>query len=240
MPERKKYKRVLLKLSGEALKGNNEYGICPDTIVTVAKQIAEVRSMGIDLCLVIGGGNIFRGVAATTKGMSRSNADYVGMIATIMNAIAMQDALEKEGVPTRVLSALEVRELCEPYIRRRAIRHLEKGRVVIFAGGTGNPYFSTDTTAALRAAEIEAEVILLAKGKVDAVYSEDPLINPAAKRFSELNYIEVINQGLGVMDSTAASLCMDNKIKLIVFGLNLGNIKKVIMGENIGTMIKGG
>jgi uridylate kinase len=239
MPERKKYKRVLLKLSGEALKGNNEYGICPDTIVTVAKQIAEVRSMGIDLCLVIGGGNIFRGVAATTKGMSRSNADYVGMIATIMNAIAMQDALEKEGVPTRVLSALEVRELCEPYIRRRAIRHLEKERVVIFAAGTGNPYFTTDTAACLRAMETDCEVILKATN-VDGVYDKDPKKHSNAKFYKELSYIEALQKGLKVMDSTAISLCMDNELPIVVFNLNKnGNIKRAIMGEDIGTIVGG-
>jgi uridylate kinase len=239
MPERKKYKRVLLKLSGEALKGNNEYGICPDTIVAVAKQIAEVRSMGIDLCLVIGGGNIFRGVAATTKGMSRSNADYVGMIATIMNAIAMQDALEKEGVPTRVLSALEVRELCEPYIRRRAIRHLEKERVVIFAAGTGNPYFTTDTAACLRAMETDCEVILKATN-VDGVYDKDPKKHSNAKFYKELSYIEALQKGLKVMDSTAISLCMDNELPIVVFNLNKnGNIKRAIMGEDIGTIVGG-
>lgn len=239
MPERRKYKRVLLKLSGEALKGNNEYGICPDTIVTVAKQIAEVRSMGIDLCLVIGGGNIFRGVAATTKGMSRSNADYVGMIATIMNAIAMQDALEKTGVPTRVLSALEVRELCEPYIRRRAIRHLEKQRVVIFAAGTGNPYFTTDTAACLRAMETDCEVILKATN-VEGVYDKDPKKHNDAKFYKKLTYIEALQKGLKVMDSTAISLCMDNELPIIVFNLNKdGNIKKAIMGEEIGTIVGG-
>ncbi len=239
MPERRKYKRVLLKLSGEALKGNNEYGICPDTINTVAKQIAEIRSMGIDLCLVIGGGNIFRGVAATTKGMSRSNADYVGMIATIMNAIAMQDALEKTGVPTRVLSALEVRELCEPYIRRRAIRHLEKERVVIFAAGTGNPYFTTDTAACLRAMETDCEVILKATN-VDGVYDKDPKKHGDAKFYKELTYIEALQKGLKVMDSTAISLCMDNELPIIVFNLNkAGNIKRTIMGEEIGTIVGG-
>jgi uridylate kinase len=239
MPEKRKYKRVLLKLSGEALKGNNEYGICPDTIVTVAEQIAEVRSMGIDLCLVIGGGNIFRGVAATTKGMSRSNADYVGMIATIMNAIAMQDALEKTGVPTRVLSALEVRELCEPYIRRRAIRHLEKQRVVIFAAGTGNPYFTTDTAACLRAMETDCEVILKATN-VEGVYDKDPKKNSDAKFYKKLTYIEALQKGLKVMDSTAISLCMDNELPIIVFNLNkTGNIKRAIMGEEIGTIVGG-
>ncbi|OPL11599.1 MAG: UMP kinase [Firmicutes bacterium ML8_F2] len=234
------YKRVVLKLSGEALAGQQGFGIDQEVLESIALQIKEVIAFKVEVAIVVGGGNIWRGAQAGKKGMDRATADYMGMLATVINALALQDALERHEVDSRVQTALEMKQVAEPYIRRRALRHLEKGRVVIFAGGTGNPYFSTDTTAALRAAEIEAEVILLAKGKVDAVYSEDPLINPAAKRFSELNYIEVINQGLGVMDSTAASLCMDNKIKLIVFGLNLGNIKKVIMGENIGTMIKGG
>lgn len=234
------YNRVIIKLSGEALAGNQGFGIDQDVIESIATQIKEVIDYGVQVAIVVGGGNIWRGAQANKNGMDRATADYMGMLATVINALALQDALERQDVVTRVQTALEMQQVAEPYIRRRALRHLEKGRVVIFAGGTGNPYFSTDTTAALRAAEIEAEVILLAKGKVDAVYSEDPLENPNAKKFSELNYIEVINQGLGVMDSTAASLCMDNKIKLIVFGLNFGNIKKVIMGEKIGTIIGGG
>ncbi len=234
------YKRVIIKLSGEALAGNQGFGIDQEVIESIASQIKEVIDYGVQVAIVVGGGNIWRGAQANKNGMDRATADYMGMLATVINALALQDALERQDVVTRVQTALEMQQVAEPYIRRRALRHLEKGRVVIFAGGTGNPYFSTDTTAALRAAEIEAEVILLAKGKVDAVYSEDPLENPNAKKFSELNYIEVINKGLGVMDSTAASLCMDNEIKLIVFGLNLGNIKKVIMGEKIGTMIGGG
>ena len=234
------YKRVIIKLSGEALAGNQGFGIDQDVLESIASQIKEVIDYGVQVAIVVGGGNIWRGAQANKNGMDRATADYMGMLATVINSLALQDALERQEVVTRVQTALEMRQVAEPYIRRRALRHLEKGRVVIFAGGTGNPYFSTDTTAALRAAEIEAEVILLAKGKVDAVYSDDPLENPNAKKFSELNYIEVINQGLGVMDSTAASLCMDNKIKLIVFGLNLGNIKKVIMGEKIGTIIGGG
>lgn len=234
------YNRVIIKLSGEALAGNQGFGIDQEVIESIASQIKEVIDYGVQVAIVVGGGNIWRGAQANKNGMDRATADYMGMLATVINALALQDALERQDVVTRVQTALEMQQVAEPYIRRRALRHLEKGRVVIFAGGTGNPYFSTDTTAALRAAEIEAEVILLAKGKVDAVYSEDPLENPNAKKFSELNYIEVINQGLGVMDSTAASLCMDNKIKLIVFGLNLGNIKKVIMGEKIGTIIGGG
>ena len=239
MPERKKYKRVLLKLSGEALKGKREYGICPETMNGIAKQIAEVKEMGLDLCLVIGGGNIFRGVSAATNGMSRSNADYVGMIATIMNAIAMQDALEKVGVHTRVLSAIEVREICEPYIRRRAIRHLEKGRIVIFAGGTGNPYFTTDTAACLRAMETDCEVILKATN-VDGVYDKDPKKFSDAKFYKELTYIEALQQNLKVMDATAISLCMDNELPIVVFNLNKeGNIKKAISGENVGTIVGG-
>jgi uridylate kinase len=239
MPQRTKYKRVLLKLSGEALKGKREYGICPETLDNIASQVAEVKEMGLDLCLVIGGGNIFRGVSAATNGMSRSNADYVGMIATIMNAISMQDALEKAGVHTRVLSAIEVREICEPYIRRRAIRHLEKGRVVIFAGGTGNPYFTTDTAACLRAMETDCEVILKATN-VDGVYDKDPKKHNDAKFYKELTYIEALQQNLKVMDATAISLCMDNKLPIVVFNLNKeGNIKKAIMGENVGTIVGG-
>ncbi len=234
------YKRVVLKLSGEALAGNGGCGIDQDILQTIALEIKEVKSHGVEIAVVVGGGNIWRGAQAHQKGMDRATADYMGMLATVINALALQDALERYAVDTRVQSALEMRQVAEPYIRRRALRHLEKGRVVIFAGGTGNPYFSTDTTAALRAAEIEAEVILLAKGKVDAVYDADPLQHPGASRFSEISYLEVIKRGLGVMDSTAASLCMDNQIKLIVFGLNPGNIKKAIMGENIGTIIKGG
>ncbi len=237
MAERKKYKRVLLKLSGEALKGNSDYGICPDTINDIARQIAEVKATGIEMCLVIGGGNIFRGIAGATKGMDRSNADYMGMLATIMNAIAMQDALEKIGVHTRILSAIEVKEVCEPYIRRRAVRHLEKGRVVIFAGGTGNPYFTTDTAACLRAMEADCEVILKATN-VEGVYDSDPRKNKDAKFFEKLSYLDVLNQGLKVMDATAVSLCMDNELPMIVFNLKKdGNIKKVIMGEKVGTVV---
>lgn len=234
-----KYKRVLLKLSGEALKGNSEYGICPDTINNIAKQIAEVKELGVDLSLVIGGGNIFRGIAGSTKGMDRTNADYMGMLATIMNAIAMQDALEGLGVHTRVLSAIEVKEICEPYIRRRAVRHLEKGRVVIFSGGTGNPYFTTDTAACLRAMETCSEVILKATN-VDGVYDKDPRKHNDAKLFESLTYIDVLKQKLKVMDATAVSLCMDNDLPIIVFNLNKdGNIKRVLMGEKIGTSVGG-
>ena len=239
MPQRKKYKRILLKLSGEALKGKREYGICPETLDSIARQVAEVKEMGVDLCLVIGGGNIFRGVSAATNGMSRSNADYIGMVATIMNAIAMQDALEKINVHTRVLSAIEVREICEPYIRRRAIRHLEKGRVVIFAGGTGNPYFTTDTAACLRAMETDCEIILKATN-VDGVYDKDPKKNSDAKFYKELSYLEALQKNLKIMDSTAISLCRDNELPIIVFNLNEdGNIKKVIMGQQVGTIVGG-
>ncbi len=239
MPEKLKYKRVLLKLSGEALKGKNEGGIDPDTINNIAKQVAEVKELGVDLSLVIGGGNIFRGVAGATKGMDRSNADYMGMLATIMNAVAMQDALENMGIHTRVLSAIEVKEICEPYIRRRAIRHLEKGRVVIFAGGTGNPYFTTDTAACLRAMETGCEIILKATN-VDGVYDKDPRKHSDAKFFEKLSYIDVLKGQLKVMDATAVSLCMDNNLPIIVFNLNKeGNIKRVVTGEKIGTTVGG-
>lgn len=234
---RQSYKRVLLKLSGESLAGDQGYGIDPGTISAIAAEIKEVVDDGVELALVIGGGNIFRGLAASSKGMDRASADYMGMLATVINSLALQDALENEGMVTRVMSAIEMKEVAEPYIRRRAIRHLEKGRVVIFAAGTGNPYFSTDTTAALRSAEIEAEVILMAK-KVDGVYDSDPIQNPQAVKYNTLDYIDVINMGLRVMDSTAASLCMDNNIPIIVFDLTKrGNILKVIMGDDIGTYV---
>ncbi|WP_066635251.1 UMP kinase [Desulfolucanica intricata] len=234
-----KYKRVILKLSGEALAGSKGFGIDPDVVSSIAKQIKGVLELPVQVAVVVGGGNIWRGVAGSAKGMDRATADYMGMLATVMNSLALQDSLGKEGVDTRVQTAIEMREVAEPYIRRRAIRHLEKGRVVIFAAGTGNPYFSTDTTAALRAAEIEAEVILMAK-RVDGVYDSDPLQNPNAKKFEELGYIEMLNRGLGVMDSTAASLCMDNGIPLIVFDLNQeGNIKKSVLGEKVGTYVGG-
>ncbi len=234
------YKRVILKLSGEALAGEKGYGIDFDVLKNISEQIKEVKKYKVEIAVVVGGGNIWRGAGASERGMDRAAADYMGMLATVINALALQDALERINVDTRVQSAIEMQQVAEPYIRRRAIRHLEKGRVVIFAAGTGNPYFSTDTTAALRAAEIEAEVILLAKGKVDAIYNMDPLTNPDAQKFTELSYIEVINRGLGVMDSTAASLCMDNKITLVVFGLNKSeNIKRVIMGEKLGTIVRG-
>jgi uridylate kinase len=232
-----RYKRVILKLSGEALAGNSGYGIDPRTLVSIAGQILEVVTRGVEVAIVVGGGNIWRGVAGSAQGMDRATADYMGMLATEINALALQDALEKQGLEVRVMTAIEMKEIAEPYIRRRAIRHLEKGRVVIFAAGTGNPYFSTDTAAALRSAEIEAEVILMAK-KVDGVYDSDPLKNPDAKKYNYLQYIDVLNQGLGVMDSTAASLCMDNKIPIIVFNLTAdGNILRAVMGDNIGTYV---
>jgi uridylate kinase len=232
-----KYKRIVLKLSGEALAGEKGFGIEHETISSIARQVVEVEQLGVEVAIVVGGGNIWRGVSGSAKGMDRATADYMGMLATVINALALQDALENEGMETRTMSAIEMRAVAEPYIRRRAIRHMEKGRVVIFAAGTGNPYFSTDTTAALRSAEIEAEVILMAK-KVDGVYDSDPVKNPAAKKYDRLDYIDVINQGLGVMDSTAASLCMDNNIPIIVFNLmKNGNILKAVMGEKIGTYV---
>ncbi len=233
------YQRVLLKLSGEALAGEKGFGIDPTTVSSIAAQIKEIVDLGTMVALVVGGGNIWRGAVGSNKGMDRTTADYMGMLATVINSLALQDALEKIGVITRVQTAIEMREIAEPYIRRRAVHHLDEGRVVIFAAGTGNPFFSTDTTAALRAAEMEAEVILMAK-KVDGVYDSDPKINATAVKFEELTYIDVIQKGLQVMDSTAASLCMDNNIPLIVFNLTVdGNIKKVIMGERIGTIVRG-
>lgn len=232
------FKRVVLKISGEALQGALDYGIDYKVLTSIARQIKDVKKLGVEIAIVIGGGNIFRGVAGSTKGMDRANADYMGMLATVINALALQDALEKSGVFTRVLSAIQMQELAEPYIRRRAIRHLEKGRAVIFAGGTGNPYFTTDTTAALRAIEIGAEVIMKAT-KVDGVYSSDPVKNKHARKYDTLHYIDVLKKGLKVMDTTATSLCMDNKLPIIVFNLKKeGNIKKVIMGEKIGTTVK--
>ena len=236
---RRSFTRVLLKLSGESLAGEQGYGISPEIITAIAGEIREVVDQGVQLSLVIGGGNIFRGLAASSKGMDRASADYMGMLATMINSLAMQDALEKVGVATRVQSAIAMQEVAEPYIRRRAMRHLEKGRVVIFGAGTGNPYFTTDTAASLRAMEINAQVIL--KGtKVDGVYSADPKKDPQAVKYSELTYIEVLNKGLQVMDATATSLCMDNKLPIIVFDLTTaGNIMKVINGEEIGTIVQG-
>ncbi|MBT0654250.1 UMP kinase [Geomobilimonas luticola] len=233
------YKRVLLKLSGEALAGDQGYGIDPLIITTIANEVKEVVACGVELALVIGGGNIFRGLAASSKGMDRASADYMGMLATMINSLAMQDALEKIGVDTRVQSAIAMQEVAEPYIRRRAIRHLEKGRVVIFGAGTGNPYFTTDTAASLRAMEIGAEVIL--KGtKVDGVYSADPKKDATAVKYSTLTYLEVLKKGLQVMDATATSLCMDNSLPIIVFDITTdGNVTKVVCGEDIGTIVKG-
>ena len=231
-----KYKRVILKISGEALAGNEKSGIHTDTINEISDRIKEVHEMGVEIAIVVGGGNFWRGRSG--KGMDRTTADHMGMLATVINALALQDALESRNIPTRVQTAIEMRQMAEPYIRRKAVRHLEKKRIVIFACGIGNPYFSTDTTAALRAAEIDAEVILLAK-KVDAVYDSDPNINPNAKKFDCLTHADVLNLGLGVMDSTAASLCRDNNIPIIVFGLDQPeNILKVIQGQEIGTIIK--
>ncbi len=234
------YKRVMLKLSGEALGGDQGYGIDPTTISTIAQEVKGVMDCGVELALVIGGGNIFRGLAASSKGMDRASADYMGMLATMINSLAMQDALEKVGVDTRVQSAIAMQEVAEPYIRRRAMRHLEKGRVVIFGAGTGNPFFTTDTAASLRAMEIGAEVIL--KGtKVDGVYTADPKKDPNAVKYVELTYLEVLKKGLQVMDATATSLCMDNSLPIIVFDITTqGNVKKVICGEAIGTIVKGG
>lgn len=230
-----KYNRVLLKISGEAIGGREGRGIDAETLAKISDKILEVIKMGVKVAIVVGGGNFWRGRQG--KGMDRTTSDHMGMLATVINSLALQDALEARGIETRVQTAIEMRQIAEPYIRRKALRHLEKGRVVIFACGTGNPYFSTDTTAALRAAEIDAQVILLAK-KVDGVYDSDPVLNPDAKKYESLKYIDVLNKGLGVMDSTATSLCMDNNIPLIVFGLDEpDNILKVVLGEKIGTIV---
>lgn len=238
--EQPKFKRIVLKLSGEALAGQLGFGIDSQTIISIAEQVKSVHELGVEVAIVCGGGNIWRGIAGSQKGIDRATADYMGMLATVMNSLALQDALENAGVPTRVQTSISMQQIAEPYIRRRAIRHLEKGRVVIFAAGTGNPYFSTDTTAALRAAEIEAEVILMAKNKVDGVYSADPFKDETAIKYESLTYLEVISNNLGVMDTTASSLCMDNNIPLIVFSITEeGNIKRVVVGEKIGTIVKG-
>jgi len=232
------YKRIVLKLSGEALAGDRSYGIDPGVVETIAREIKEVTKIGVEVAVVVGGGNIWRGAAGSAQGMDRASADYMGMLATCINALALQDCLEKISVDTRVQTAIEMKEVAEPYIRRRAIRHLEKGRVVIFAAGTGNPFFSTDTTAALRAAEIEAEVMLKATG-ADGVFDSDPRTNPNAKKFEEIPYLEVLNKGLRVMDSTATSLCMDNDIPIVVFDLTVpGNIKRVVLGDSLGTHVR--
>jgi uridylate kinase len=234
----KPYKRILLKLSGEALAGDAGYGIDTHILKALAAEIKAVQQQGVQVGVVVGGGNIFRGIKGATEGMDRASADYMGMLATMLNCIALQDALEHEGVHTRVQSAIEMRELAEPYIRRRAVRHLEKNRVVIFGAGTGNPYFTTDTTAALRAMEVGAEVVLKAT-KVDGIYDSDPKKNPDAKRFEHLTYIDVLSRGLQVMDSTAISLCMDNRLPIVVFDLNeKGSLQRVIAGEAVGTLVK--
>jgi uridylate kinase len=234
------FKRVLLKLSGEALIGDAGYGIDPKILDSLAEQIKSVLANRVEIAIVVGGGNIFRGLAASAKGMDRAQADYMGMLATVMNALALQDALERCDIYTRVMSAIDMQSVAEPYIRRRAIRHLEKGRVVIFAAGTGNPYFTTDTTAALRALEIGADCIMKAT-KVDGVYDADPVTHPDAVRFDELPYIEVLSRGLAVMDNTAISLCMDNNLPIIVFNMDKpGNIARALNGERVGTIVRGG
>jgi uridylate kinase len=239
-PSALKYKRIILKVTGEVFAGSQQYGIDAKTVKAFAQELKEVKELGCELALVIGGGNIFRGAVASEIGMDRASADTMGMLATVINSLALQDALEKLGVSTRVLSAIEMRQVAEPYIRRRATRHLEKGRVVIFAGGTGNPFFTTDTTASLRAMEVGAEVLLKAT-KVEGVYDADPVKNVGAKKFEELTYIEVLNRELKVMDSTAISLCMDNRVPIIVFNLmEKGNIMRVLSGEPIGTLVSGG
>jgi uridylate kinase len=231
------FRRILLKLSGEALMGDQTYGVDPAVATRIAEDVAEIQGLGVETAIVIGGGNIFRGLAASARGMDRSTADYMGMLATVINALALQDALEKRGAATRVLTAIEMRSVAEPFIRRRAIRHLEKGRVVVFAAGTGNPYFTTDTAAALRAMEVRAEVILKAT-KVDGIYTADPVKHPDAKRYDRISYLEVLQERLQVMDATAISLCMDNKLPIIVFNLKTpGNIRRVVMGEAIGTTV---
>ncbi|EFR30859.1 UMP kinase [Eremococcus coleocola] len=235
-----KYKRIVLKLSGEAIAGEKGFGIDPATIKTMVAELKKVYELGTEICIVVGGGNIWRGNIGQEMGMERAQADYMGMLATVMNALALQDVLENAGVPTRVQTSIEMRQIAEPYIRRKATRHLEKGRVVIFAGGTGNPYFTTDTTAALRAAEIDADVILMAKNNVDGVYNADPNVDANATKYDNLTHLDVIAKGLKVMDSTASSLSMDNDIPLIVFNLNEpGNIVRVVKGENIGTIVRG-
>jgi uridylate kinase len=232
------YHRVLLKLSGEALMGEQQYGIDPAVASRIATDIGEIQQLGVQTAVVIGGGNLFRGLAASAKGMDRATADYMGMLATVINALALQDALEKHNVVTRVATAIEMRAVAEPFIRRRAVRHLEKGRVVVFAAGTGNPYFTTDTAAALRAMEMKADVIL--KGtKVDGIYTADPMLDTTATKYSEISYLKVLEQGLKVMYATAISLCMDNRLPIVVFNLRTaGNLKRVIMGEPIGTTVR--
>ena len=235
-----KYKRVVLKVSCEAMAGQSGFGIDPATIKEMVKEIKEVHALGVEIAIIVGGGNIWRGITGAEMGMERAQADYMGMLATVMNSLALQDVLENNGVPTRVQTSIDMRQIAEPFIRRRAIRHLEKGRVVIFAAGTGNPYFSTDTLAALRAAEVNADVILMAKNNVDGVYDADPRQDANATKFDNLSHLDVIAKGLKVMDSTASSLSMDNDIPLVVFNLNEpGNIRRVVLGESIGTVVGG-
>ena len=235
--ETPKYRRVLLKLSGEALMGDQGFGIEPQIVQRIAGEIQDIHNLGVEIAVVIGGGNIFRGLAASAQGFDRVSADHMGMLATVINALALQDALEQQGVVTRVVTAIEMRSVAEPFIRRRAIRHLEKGRVVVFGAGTGNPYFSTDTAAALRAMEIKADVILKAT-KVDGIYDADPMLHPEASRFEKISYLQVLEQGLKVMDATAISLCMDNHLPIVVFNLRTpGNIKRAISGESIGSLV---
>ncbi len=231
------YKRVLLKISGEALMGARSFGVDPEVMATIGAELTDVKAMGVEVAIVIGGGNIFRGVAAAATGMDRVTADYMGMLATVMNALALQDALEKSGIVTRVLSAIAMKELAEPYIRRRAVRHLEKDRVIILAGGTGNPYFTTDTAASLRAMEIGAEVIMKAT-KVDGVYTSDPKLDADAKKLPRVRYLDVLEQGLQVMDATAISLCMENNLPIVVFNIKTpGNIKRILQGEMVGSVV---
>jgi uridylate kinase len=232
-----RYGRVLLKLSGEALMGEQTFGIDPAVTTQIGREIAEIQALGIQTAIVIGGGNLFRGLAASAKGMDRATADYMGMLATVINGLALQDALEHVGVPTRVVTAIEMRAVAEPFIRRRAIRHMEKGRVVVFAAGTGNPYFTTDTAAALRAMEMKADVIL--KGtKVDGIYTADPMLHPDATKFESISYLNVLERGLKVMDATAISLCMDNKLPIVVFNLRTpGNMRRAVLGEPVGTTV---
>jgi len=235
-----KFRRVVLKLSGEALAGEKGFGIDSEVLTAVAQEIRGTRDLGVEIAVVVGGGNFWRGLKGAARGIDRATSDYMGMLATVLNALALQDALERLDVPTRVQTSIEMREVAEPYIRRRAIRHLEKGRVVIFAAGTGNPFFSTDTTAALRAAEIEADVILMGKNRVDGVYSADPTVDPTAQKYERLTYLDLLNKKLGVMDSTASSLSMENEIPIIVFNLlTPGNIRRILLGEEIGTFIGG-
>jgi uridylate kinase len=236
-PGKPVFRRVLLKLSGEALMGEAEYGLDRDRIAAIADEIVEVHRQGVELAVVVGAGNIYRGMAAAAEGMDRATADYAGMLATLLNALALQDAFEKRGAHTRVLSALEVSEVAEPYIRRRAIRHLEKQRIVIFAAGTGNPFFTTDTAAALRALEINAEAILMAKHAVEGVYADDPRLDPSAEFIPEITHLQAIERGLKVMDTTALSLCMDNRLPIHVFALADGNIRRLIAGERVGTIV---